>query len=211
MTQQRILCFGDSNTWGYSPTDGARYPQHVRWTGVLQQLLGADYCVIEEGLNGRTTDIDYAARPGRNGRTYLAPCLDSHAPLDFVIVNLGANDTKVEFARSAEAISNAMEGLIRLIRGEGLERPSPGVQIILVAPSAIHEGVGEYGAMFIGASKKIATLAQLYRALAQKYDLLFVDFSDAIVPSPLDGVHLSAAAHHTIATLLCDVIHGDHS
>ncbi len=172
----RILCFGDSNTWGYSPKDGARYSVHVRWTGVLQSLLGNDYQLIEEGLNGRTTDLDYSNRYGRNGRSYLIPCLDSHAPLDYVILNLGANDTKIEFARSPENIC-----------------------------AAIQEGAGIYGDRLMGATRKVATLATLYHALAMQYGLLFVDLSH-IAPSPIDGVHLSEEAHQTIARTMYETI-----
>ena len=52
---KRIVCYGDSNTWGYTPGTGARYPEDVRWTGRLQRALGPGYAVVEEGLNGRTT------------------------------------------------------------------------------------------------------------------------------------------------------------
>ena len=46
-----IVCYGDSNTWGYIPGSAEeRYPYDIRWTGVLQRLLGAEYHVIEEGL-----------------------------------------------------------------------------------------------------------------------------------------------------------------
>ena len=67
---KNILCFGDSNTWGYSPQDGSRFPPNVRWTGTLQKTLGAEYNIIEEGLNGRTTFINEEgedARPFRSG------------------------------------------------------------------------------------------------------------------------------------------------
>lgn len=201
----RILCFGDSNTWGYSPKDGSRYPVHVRWTGTLQSLLGNGYQIIEEGLNGRTTDLDYSNRLGRNGRQYLIPCLDSHAPLDYVILNLGANDTKAKFTRSPEDICAATEGLIKIIQGEGLENPSPAVKIVLIAPSAIQEGVGIYGDRLAGATRKTVALVALYRALAMKYGLLFVDLSH-IMPSLIDGVHLSEEAHKTIAEILYETI-----
>jgi lysophospholipase L1-like esterase len=84
-----ILCYGDSNTWGYAPGTGKRYLRHERWTGVLQQLLGSNAVVIEEGLNGRTTTLDDPTKPFRNGKDYLIPCLDSHAPLDLVVLMLG--------------------------------------------------------------------------------------------------------------------------
>ena len=83
-----ILCYGDSNTWGYIPGTGNRYPRQVRWTGVLQNLLGEKFHVIEEGLNGRTTVMDDPTRIAKNGLPYLRPCLDSHAPIDLVVLML---------------------------------------------------------------------------------------------------------------------------
>lgn len=51
----RIICYGDSNTWGYiSGSNHIRYSKTKRWTGVLQTLLGDKYEIIEEGLNSRT-------------------------------------------------------------------------------------------------------------------------------------------------------------
>src|SRR5512143_1112361 len=112
---QTILCFGDSNTWGYNPETAERYPPDVRWTGVLQQKLGAQYRVIEEGLNGRTTVWDDPVQPGRNGRIYLGPCLESHRPLDAVVLFLGLNDLKVRFSATAEDIAKGAGALVEII------------------------------------------------------------------------------------------------
>jgi len=88
-----ILCFGDSNTWGYIPgSDGERFPRADRWPVRLQAALGAEYEVVAEGLNGRTATMDSPVAEGRNGLTYLLPCLHSHAPLDLVVIYLGTND-----------------------------------------------------------------------------------------------------------------------
>ena len=88
-----ILCYGDSNTWGFVPgSEGERFSWEERWPGVLQGELGADYRVIEEGLSGRTTVLDNPLEPYRNGREYLLPCLQSHQPLDLVVIFLGTND-----------------------------------------------------------------------------------------------------------------------
>ena len=56
--EKRILCFGDSNTWGTIPGEPGRFPSHTRWTGVLQKELGQNYVVIEEGNGGRTSVHD---------------------------------------------------------------------------------------------------------------------------------------------------------
>ena len=75
MTEKTILCFGDSLTWGWVPTMSVvpttRYDRKVRWTGVLQQALGEGYVVVEEGLSGRTTNVDDPIDPRLNGATYL--------------------------------------------------------------------------------------------------------------------------------------------
>ena len=68
---KQILCYGDSNTWGYTAGTGVRYPHDVRWTGVMQRELGSEYTVLEEGLNGRTSVFDNPFSPHRSGISYL--------------------------------------------------------------------------------------------------------------------------------------------
>ena len=100
--KKRILCYGDSNTWGFNAMNkkvyGQRFPEDVRWTGRLQIILGDEYTVIEEGLCGRTTVFDDPLRDGLNGLKYLIPCLAIHNPLDYMILMLGTNDCKARFA-----------------------------------------------------------------------------------------------------------------
>lgn len=88
----RIMCYGDSNTWGWMPVENiptTRYASNVRWTGVLQKELGDKYQVVEEGLNGRTTGADDYANGldesitkdlNLNGRPSLLPILKSQLP-----------------------------------------------------------------------------------------------------------------------------------
>ena len=111
-----ILCYGDSNTYGYNPVNGLRYPKDVRWTGVLQKLLGEQYAVIEEGCNGRTTVFEDIAEPWKEGLGYLKPCLNTHKPIDFVIMMLGSNDLKRMFHASAKEIADGAEQLVSIIK-----------------------------------------------------------------------------------------------
>lgn len=106
-----VLCYGDSNTYGYNPVNGLRYPQDVRWPGKLQSLLGNGYQIIEEGCNGRTTVFDDPLEGWKNGLDYLRPCLNSHKPVDIVILMLGSNDLK---KRSMQVQSRLPRGLERL-------------------------------------------------------------------------------------------------
>lgn len=103
-----VLCYGDSNTYGWIPVAGGRFPRDVRWPGVLAAQLGDGWHVIEEGLGGRTTIFDDPILPGRNGKTYLEPCLLSHEPVDVVVIALGTNDLKVRFAASAADIARGV-------------------------------------------------------------------------------------------------------
>ena len=118
-----VLCYGDSNTWGYDPATRERFPPHVRWTGVLATRLGAEYRVVEEGLNGRTTRWDDPIELGRNGLITLRPCIDSHRPLDLIIIMLGTNDLKRRFGLSASDIAQSTAALAgmawRVAQGTG--------------------------------------------------------------------------------------------
>ena len=107
-----VVCYGDSNTWGADPAGTGRFAPDVRWTGVLQAELGSGYKIIEEGLNGRTTNIEDTIEEDRNGRRQLPPTIESHRPFDLMIIMLGTNDL-------AAAKKDAPEGLwARLEAGE---------------------------------------------------------------------------------------------
>ena len=137
----KILCYGDSNTWGFDPAGPpnpqrhpTRLPEHDRWTGRLQQALGhARFHVVDEALNARTTVFDDPTSPcfGQydcSGRTYLMPCLHSHKPIDLVVLALGTNDMKSYFNASPEAIAGGMAVLVNDIMvssGTGAAASSP--------------------------------------------------------------------------------------
>ncbi|HEX3807934.1 MAG TPA: GDSL-type esterase/lipase family protein [Gaiellaceae bacterium] len=106
-----LVCFGDSNTWGYIPgSGGERFPREQRWPVILQHELGDDWEVIAEGLGGRTATVDRPDSEGRNGLPYLLPCLHSHAPVDLVVIFLGTNDVNfVEDDRVARCVARLVE------------------------------------------------------------------------------------------------------
>ena len=112
---KRVLCYGDSNTWGYiSGTDHQRYNENERWTRFLQKLVGNNFEIIEEGLNSRTLFTE-DLRPGKDGRqgyTYLKPCMFTHDKIDIVILMLGTNELKDSFENSAEDIIAMLDKFI---------------------------------------------------------------------------------------------------
>ena len=111
-----IVCYGDSNTYGYNPENGFRYEYEERWTTILQKELKDSAIVIPEGLNGRTTSFEDELRPGRNGATYLDPCLHSHGPIDLVVLMLGTNDLKIRFQATPTDIGKGIDRLIKMIK-----------------------------------------------------------------------------------------------
>ena len=141
-----VLCYGDSNTWGYIGGTGERFAPDVRWPGVMQAALGSGYRVIEEGLNGRTTVWDDPIEGDKNGEAYLRPCLDTHAPIDLVILMLGTNDLKRRFSLPAIDIAAGAEKLVRIIQQSeaGPEHAAP--QVLLVCPAAV-QGLTELAEM----------------------------------------------------------------
>lgn len=202
-----ILCYGDSNTWGQTPDKtGNRYPADIRWTGVLQAQLGDGYYVIEEGLSSRTTDLDYAKKPGRNGRTYLEPCLDSQSPLDVVILMLGTNDLKIEFNRSSEEIARALKSLVELIQSKTAKDKGKSARIMLVSPILIDGDMPKhkewYSTSYDGQSAgKSRGLAALIEAVALDTGCHFVDAA-TVAKAGEDGIHLDEASHGVLGELL---------
>ncbi|MFT3850616.1 MAG: SGNH/GDSL hydrolase family protein [Propionivibrio sp.] len=163
MQTRQILCFGDSNTWGYAPISAERYPRDVRWTGVMAAQLGSRFHVVEEGQNGRTTVWDDPLEGGhKNGLTYLTACLESHHPIDLVILMLGTNDLKARFALPALDIAAGGERLVQTIQhtGWGVDGKAPA--ILLAAPPPI-DPQGDLAEMFAGAREKSVQLRATLR------------------------------------------------
>jgi lysophospholipase L1-like esterase len=190
-----ILCYGDSNTWGYDPVTKGRFPRDVRWTGVLRRTLGADYLVIEEGLNGRTTVWDDPIEGYKNGATYLVPCLTTHRPLDLVIIMLGTNDLKMRFSVSASDIANGASVLVDLVqRCDPDPKYGPPPKVLLMAPPPVAR-LSEFAEMFAGAEEKSRHFAMHYQRVAQERGCAFLDTSAVIVSSDLDGIHFEQDEH----------------
>lgn len=198
----RILCYGDSNTFGYIPGRGGRYNRHTRWPGRLQELLGSEYQVIEEGLCGRTTAFEDMTEPGRNGLDRVREAVERSLPLDVLVIMLGSNDCKAQFGASAQEIAGGLEQVAAQARGG----EASGFRVLLVAPAAMtdrvmHSGFGsEFDQRSIKVSKE---LAEAYEALARKCGCDFLDGSKVTQVSEIDGLHLDAEGHGRLAEAVC--------
>lgn len=205
-TAKRILCFGDSNTWGYIPKTSKRYPVNLRWTGILQEKLGNNYEIIEEGLNSRTTNLDDPKHIGKNGQIYLIPCLETHDPIDLIVLWLGTNDMKERFNREPADISKGIEILLDDIKKFSIEEETRMPKIILVSPPLIDETVEGVNEKYLGAGKKSEQLAELYKKVAEKYNSEFIDIAKYVSPSKKDGYHLEPESHKIVADHFTQII-----
>lgn len=202
----RILCYGDSNTWGASPYSEERYPVSVRWTGVLQKNLGNKYWVIEEGLCGRTTDIDDPKELWRNGKKYLIPCIESHNPLDIVILYLGPNDLKGRLGRSVEEIAKSTNELVKIVKKHTAGYAGKEAKIILLSHSLIDISVKGVAEEFPEGENRSSRLGKHLAKVADKNACDFINLAEYIKSSKEDGLHLEPEAHAKIAQLLFDKI-----
>lgn len=203
---KNILCFGDSNTYGMDK-ETVRFSRDVRWTGKLQTLLDDEYYVIEEGLNGRTTVFDDPMMPGRNGMRALPGVLQTHIPLDLVILMLGTNDCKRHFAASGSVIAKAAGKLCKAIQQfdyDILKAP----QILLVSPIEIgDEVVNRPFTEFDSESViKAREFPAHYRQIANDYGCMFFDAATVAKPRKEDHIHLNAEGHASLAEALAKEI-----
>ena len=232
-----ILCYGDSNTYGYNPKNGLRFPRTIRWPGHLQEildnktaydsmrryLLGAmelkdeipeeipeSYTIIEEGCSGRTTVTDDPIEGWKNGLDYLAPCLNSHKPVDIVIMMIGTNDLKDVFGKTADQIAKDAGTLVDEIKETTQAKQGFVPKIILVSPPHIGEGMSEsvfstsFSDRAIGES---VLFAKNYKEVAEEKGCIFFDAAEYIEPSEEDSLHLTEDAHITLAEKLAEQVY----
>ena len=198
---KQILCFGDSNTYGYIPENGKRYAFADRWTGILSGRLEKEDCrVIEEGLCGRTTVFEDELRIGRRGADLLPVLLESHSPINRVILMLGTNDCKTVYGASAEVIGKGIEKLINQIKSA-----DEATKILLISPIWLGEGVWEegYDQEFNENSVEISKkLKKVYKRIASDYGCDFLAASDYVKPSEADREHLSLESHRILSEVI---------
>jgi lysophospholipase L1-like esterase len=176
-----IVCFGDSNTWGYVPaSNGERFPRELRWPVRLQAALGEAYEVVAEGLNGRTAAVESPVEDGRNGLPYFLPCLRSHKPVDLVVIYLGTND--VSFLDD-ELVARSVGRLVKLARtsetGPGWGAP----QVLVVCPPPIGD----------------RDLAAAFAAVCGDLECALLDLGPVTRYSDDDVEHLDEAGHAAVA------------
>ena len=203
--QRRILCIGDSNTWGYNPVNGQRYKD--RWTRVLARLMPENE-IIEEGLNGRTVLSIDPLKPERCGISALKMILMSHKPIDCVIVMLGTNELKKIFKCDAQYIADGICEFIKIIKSRELWQSFNIPKLLVVSPVHIREELIKNGDIFGDFDEKSVTeskyLAAAIDEVCCEYGIDFMNAANYAKASLVDNIHLDEENHKRLALAICD-------
>ena len=203
-----ILVYGDSLSWGAIPGTTQRLARNKRWPGIVEQTLDGKVRVIEENLNARTTAFeDPSARPGRNGQLLLRPLLETHAPLDLVIIMLGSNDLQDILAQTAPDVAANVKILAQTVMNAnwpGQENNSP--YVLLVSPPLIVDPKLDLSEILSKAPEKSKHFSKSYRSVAEELGCYFFDAATATLPSPVDGLHLGEDEQAALGRALAPVV-----
>lgn len=208
-----VLCFGDSNTWGYDPSSVTlpfprRHPWDVRWTGILARELGAGHRVIEEGQNGRTTVHEDPLNICRKGKDYLPACLESHKPIDLVVMMLGTNDLKAMFSLPPGEIANGAAVLARIILSGDAGPANRPPKLLLVCPPQVADmaHLPDVAAKFPEAVARSRQFPRFYEAVAAALGCAYLNSQEIVQASPLDALHLEAGEHLKLGLAIADKV-----
>ena len=206
---KNILCFGDSNTWGYTPGTAVRYDQDIRWTGVMQKELGAEYRVLEDGLNARTSVYEDPWSPWRLGKEALPIALVAQKPLDLLVLMIGTNDLKFVDAFGAAKGAETLISLAQMVqdRKESSKVFPNGLKVLLVSPILLDPCVAndEYGTLRGGAEESKKFL-KYYKHVAEAKGVEFFDAASVAQPSKVDGIHMEPDSHRALGVALAQKV-----
>lgn len=193
---KKVLCFGDSNTFGFDPKNGKRFDKNSRWTGILEKFSGSDFQIIEAGCNNRTAFSDNPAGALFTGYKILPEVLKSD--IDFVILFIGINDLQFEYGVSFDDIKLGVSKLVKIVQDK-VDK----AKILLVSSPELTENVLKspiFSTLFDKTSiEKSKALPKIYSEISKEYGIDFLDLNKIVIPSELDGLHFEPSEHEKIA------------
>lgn len=207
---RRILCYGDSNTWGYVPGSGERYDENTRWPALLRKALGPDFDVVEDGINGRTTSFDDPCREFRNGRRGLGHALLAAMPLDLLIVSLGINDLKygdaAVSARGLKALLYTAVNAAAFSQNAAVFTGAP--RILVLAPPPLGRMLDETqpDSQVRGQYGESLRFMETYRPVCEALGAELLDTALCAEVSDVDSVHLTADSHRRLAEAVTEKV-----
>ncbi|MBQ8458789.1 hypothetical protein IJ541_01655 [bacterium] len=200
---KKILCYGDSNTFGFIPGTCGRYEKNQRWSGILSQLL-PDSEIIEEGMNNRTGFFKSPEGLKHSGGDYLPIYLQNHKDIDVCIISLGTNDAQFFYNLNENIAYNGLKHLINSIK-----EINSNTKIIIIPPVRIKENIidGIFSMQFdLKSVERIEKVFPIFEKTAKENDCFYYDLNKIVTPSDIDGLHYSIESHSIIAKNLADFI-----
>lgn len=207
--RKRIVCFGDSNTWGYDAKANERFAEHIRWPCLLGELLGDGYQVIEEGLSGRTSVSEDPLFEGLCGYSYIHACLMSHSPIELVIIMLGTNDTKERFNLTSFNIAQGIARLAKKAKDTAAGEQGNGPRVLVVSPPPIREGYYKTNigpAMGRGCDQKSLEFPKYLEDLLNIQGIEHLNTRGNVQMNDIDFMHLDEIGHKQLSTLIFNKI-----
>ena len=183
----KILCFGDSNTYGYDPRDffGSRYDTIHRWADIVHDKIGLT--MINAGQNGREI-------PRRKFEFDAVHALVAQHQPDGIFVMLGTNDL-LQGADPA-TVAARMEAFLQALS----------LPILLIAPPPLQRGAWVTSDTLVADSR---LLADHYEEVAVRLQIPFADSGKWEIELAFDGVHFSEAGHCAFADHLAEALRGE--
>ena len=172
---------------------------------MLQKKLGTEFRVIEEGLCGRTTVFQDEFREGRRGVDAIGTIVETHNPIDVLIIMLGTNDCKSRYGASAGIIAKGLEQIIVKAR----EKSSQKFKLLVISPIHLGKGVGDeaFDPEFDSDSERVSlNLAKEYKKVSEANDVVFLDASTYATPSSIDREHMDEAGHQALADGIFNIL-----
>lgn len=200
---KKVLCFGDSNTYGFIPENGNRYSKDFRWTGILQKFLGKDFMITEAGCNNRTAFQNNPSGKEFTGYKILPKYLND--TYDIVILFIGINDVQKIYNTNYDNFKTGISNLI-----EQTYTLCPKCKIILLSPLKLTNKIlshSFFSKLFDDKSiEKSQYLPEIYKQISEEYSCELIDLNNIVETSSVDGLHLSQEAHYIIAEQIYKIV-----
>lgn len=199
MKKKKIICFGDSNTYGYDPRTCGRYDESYRWVDIL---CANGYDAVNEGQNAREL-------PSRKSDyDFLTSIIREHFDADIFLIALGTNDVYYMFKSSAKAIADKLRKMFTEVV-ELSRFKEAGKRIYIIAPpiDTVYEYYEEKSIDDIISVFK--ALPTEYKSVAEELGVGFIDASMWDIPQSFDGCHLSEEGHIKYAKCLMEFLENE--
>jgi len=199
---KKIICYGDSNTFGYNPTDGTRYGKNTRWTALLQNNLGKEYMVINEGACDRTGFVSNPKGFLYSAQQHFPEMISRADNVYLLILAIGTNDLQFQYNITTVDVEKGLDKLIKRAKDKINH-------IIIIPPIILSEKVleGFFNFQFdVTSVLNSKDIGKTFEHIANKYGCFFFDINKYTYPSDTDGLHYDENAHKLIADKLSDFI-----